>query len=176
MINEKDLAKTITNKTIRVWLWLAYKFTENDCRLQLFLEFIQTRKRYPTYLDKISVLTWKLLVISCQNFPCNLNSQITFSLQDTSYLSPRLWKYKLCCGFKRHWWVCLNGSCFCFLLNEDGSQQIHKYWESTGIFGKRFSMESPTVCWESKSSEKMHETSLESQSFKWIWWNFNSWF
>ena len=42
-----------------VWLWLVYKLTENYCRLRLFSEFIQTQKRYPTSLDKISILTLK---------------------------------------------------------------------------------------------------------------------
>ena len=51
-------------KPMRVWLWFVYKFTENYCRLRLFSEFIQTQKRYPTSLDKIRILTWKLLVIS----------------------------------------------------------------------------------------------------------------
>ena len=32
---------------IRVWLWIAYKFIENNCRLQVFSEDIQTQKRYP---------------------------------------------------------------------------------------------------------------------------------
>ena len=54
-------------KPIRVWLCLVYKFAENNCRLQLCSEFIQTQKRYPTSLDKIRILTWKLLVISGQN-------------------------------------------------------------------------------------------------------------
>ena len=35
---------------IRVWLWLVYRFTKNYCRLQLFSEFIQTQKRYISYL------------------------------------------------------------------------------------------------------------------------------
>ena len=48
---------------MRVWLWLVYKFTENYCRLRLFSEFIQTQKRYPTFFDKIRILTWKLLAI-----------------------------------------------------------------------------------------------------------------
>ena len=69
-------------KPIRVWLWLVYRFIENDCRLRLFSEFIQTWKRYPTYLDKISVLTWKLLVVS--------SPQRTYSFQNISYLSLRL--------------------------------------------------------------------------------------
>ena len=51
-------------KPMRVWLWLVYKFTKNLCRLRLFSEFIQTQKRYPTFLDKIRILTWKLLVLS----------------------------------------------------------------------------------------------------------------
>ena len=42
---------------MRVFLWLAYKFTESYCRLLLFSEFIQTQKRYPTSLEKISILT-----------------------------------------------------------------------------------------------------------------------
>ena len=44
-------------KPMRVWLWLVYKFTDNYCHLRLFSEFIQTQKRYPTSLDKISILT-----------------------------------------------------------------------------------------------------------------------
>ena len=50
-------------KSMRVWLCFVYKFTENDCRLRLISEFIQTQKRYATFLDKIRILTWKLLVI-----------------------------------------------------------------------------------------------------------------
>ena len=61
-------------KPMRFWLWFIYKFTENHCRLRLFSEFIQTQKRYPTSLDKIRILTWKLLVISSWNFSCELNS------------------------------------------------------------------------------------------------------
>ena len=55
-------------KPMRIWLWLVLKFTENNCGLQLFSEFFQTQKRYPTSLDKISILTWKLLAISSQSF------------------------------------------------------------------------------------------------------------
>ena len=61
-------------KPIRVCLWLAYKFTENNCRLRLSTTFIQTQKRYPTSLDKMSILIWKLFIISSQNFSCELNS------------------------------------------------------------------------------------------------------
>ena len=35
-------------KSMRVWLWLAYKFTENCQIYRLFFEFIQTKKRCPT--------------------------------------------------------------------------------------------------------------------------------
>ena len=51
-------------KPMIVWLWLVYKFTENCQIYRLFSEFIQTKKRYPTSLDKIRILTRKLLVIS----------------------------------------------------------------------------------------------------------------
>ena len=54
-------------KTISQWKFdygFFTKFTENYCRSRLFSEFIQTQKRYPTFLDKIRILTWKLLVIS----------------------------------------------------------------------------------------------------------------
>ena len=67
-------------KPITAWLSLAYKFTENICRSRLFFEFIHTQKRYPTSLDKISILTWKLFVIPSQNFSCELNSQRIHSL------------------------------------------------------------------------------------------------
>ena len=57
-----DQPKTFSEnyELMRVWSWLDYKFTESYCRLQLFSEFIQTQKRYPTSLDKISILA-KLL-------------------------------------------------------------------------------------------------------------------
>ena len=51
-------------KPMRVWLWLVYKFTENCQIYRLFSEFIQTKKRYPISLDKIRILTRKLLVTS----------------------------------------------------------------------------------------------------------------
>ena len=35
-------------KPMIIWLWLVYKFTDNDCRWRLFSEFIQTQKGYPT--------------------------------------------------------------------------------------------------------------------------------
>ena len=77
-------------KPIRVWFWFVYKFIKNNCRLRLFSEFIQTHKRYPTSLDKKSILTWKLLVISSQNFSYELNSKRTYSLQNISYMLLRL--------------------------------------------------------------------------------------
>ena len=61
-----DQWKTFSENSnaVRVWLWFVYKFTENYCHLRIFSEFSQTQKRYPTSLDKICVLTGKLLVIS----------------------------------------------------------------------------------------------------------------
>ena len=51
-------------KPIKFLLQFGYKFTQNNCRSRLFSKFIQTQKRYPTSLDKIRILAWKLLVIS----------------------------------------------------------------------------------------------------------------
>ena len=51
-----------TYKSMRVWLWLVYKFTKNCQIYRLFSALIQTKKRYPTSLDKIRILTRKLLV------------------------------------------------------------------------------------------------------------------
>ena len=50
-------------KPMRVWLWLVYKFAENCQMYRLFSESIQTKKRYPTSLDKRRIQTQKLLVI-----------------------------------------------------------------------------------------------------------------
>ena len=73
----KNVSKT--NKPIRVWLWLLYKFNENNCCLRLFSKFIQAQKIFPNSIEKISILTWKPLVISIQNFSCELNSTKTYS-------------------------------------------------------------------------------------------------
>ena len=61
-----DQSKTFSEncKPMRVWLWLVYKFTKNCLIYRLFSKFIQTKKRYPTSLDKIRILTRKLPVIS----------------------------------------------------------------------------------------------------------------
>ena len=59
-------------KPIKVWLWFIYKIAEKNC-LRLFIEFIQTHNRHIASPDKISILTWKMLVISSQSFSCNLN-------------------------------------------------------------------------------------------------------
>ena len=62
-LNFDQLKKNSGNyKPMRVSLWLAYKFTENYCRLRIV--FIQTKKRYLSSFDKMRILTWKLLVIS----------------------------------------------------------------------------------------------------------------
>ena len=49
-------------KSIKIWLLLVYKNTGNNFLLSFSTEFIQIQKRY--YLDQMSVLTWRLLVIS----------------------------------------------------------------------------------------------------------------
>ena len=54
-------------KPIGVWLWLFHKATKNVSQSRLFVEFIQNQKRYHTSLDKTSIVTWKLLVVSSQN-------------------------------------------------------------------------------------------------------------
>ena len=46
-------------KPMRVWWWLHNKYTDNYCGLRLFSRFIQTQKRYPTFLDKTCILTLK---------------------------------------------------------------------------------------------------------------------
>ena len=51
-------------KPMRIWLWLVCKITANNCHSQLLAELIRTQTRYPTSLDKMSILTWRLLVIS----------------------------------------------------------------------------------------------------------------
>ena len=34
------------------------RINENNCRLRLFVEYIQTQKKYPTSLGKIAILNW----------------------------------------------------------------------------------------------------------------------
>ena len=74
-------------KPIRVRLWLVYKITDNSSGSRLFAEAIHTPKWYPTSFDKVSILTWGLLVISKQNFSFDLNSSRTYSLENISYMS-----------------------------------------------------------------------------------------
>ena len=60
LINEKQWRKSQWKtfsenyKPITVYLWLAYKFTKNNCSLQLFSKFIQTQKRHRVQKLKIS--------------------------------------------------------------------------------------------------------------------------
>ena len=75
-------------KPIRVWLWLLNKFSQNYCRSRIFYQFIQTQKRYPTSIDKVCILAWKRLVISCSRFCCELNSQKNYSSQNISVTVP----------------------------------------------------------------------------------------
>lgn len=73
------------HKSISVWFGFVYKTTESNCCLQLFANFIKTQLRYPSSLGKISILTWKLLIISSQNLPFELNSSRTYSTWYISY-------------------------------------------------------------------------------------------
>ena len=59
------------HEPIRAWLWLVYEIGENNCRLILFVEFIQIQKSHPASLDKIIILTWGLLIKSSQNLLVN---------------------------------------------------------------------------------------------------------
>ena len=55
---------------------------QNHWYYQNFAEIIQTQWSYLTSLDKKSILTWRLLVISSQNLSCELSSlliSLTFS-------------------------------------------------------------------------------------------------
>ena len=71
-----DQSKTFSEnyEPMRVWLWFVYKFTKNYQIYRLFSKFIQTKKRYPTSLDKIRILTRKLSAISNKHFSCELSS------------------------------------------------------------------------------------------------------
>ena len=40
----------------RIWLWIICNITENNCYFWLLTEFIQTQKRYPNSIDKISTV------------------------------------------------------------------------------------------------------------------------
>ena len=42
-------------------------------RSEFMSSFMSSFKRYPTSLEKISILTWRLLVMSSQKFSCKLN-------------------------------------------------------------------------------------------------------
>ena len=72
---------------------LLYKHMENNFCLWLFAEFIQTQKRHPTSLYKISNLTWGLLVKSSQRFSCQLNSSVTYFKWNISHLLLQLLGY-----------------------------------------------------------------------------------
>ena len=42
---------------MRILLWPVYKIAEDNFLSQTFPEFIQIKKKYPNYLNKISILT-----------------------------------------------------------------------------------------------------------------------
>ena len=43
-------------KSIRAWLWFVYKINKNNGHPKLFANIIQTRKTYPTVLEKKQIL------------------------------------------------------------------------------------------------------------------------
>ena len=86
-------------KPMRVWLWLVYRFTENCQIYRLFSEFIQTQKTYPTSLDKICILTWKLLVISSKNFSGELKTPKELTPCKISHICRCTFKNLLPCKF-----------------------------------------------------------------------------
>ena len=45
------------DEPIIVSLWFVYKIIVNNYLSRFFVEFVQTQKKYPTSLDKISFLT-----------------------------------------------------------------------------------------------------------------------
>ena len=55
-------------QAIRVWLWLVYKFTKNNCRLRLFFKFIQTQK-------KVSYIPWQNKYLNLKN-TCHIEPKI----------------------------------------------------------------------------------------------------
>ena len=48
-------------KPMIISLLLVYKITKYNCLSWLLFEFIQTQKSYPISLNKISIVTWRLL-------------------------------------------------------------------------------------------------------------------
>ena len=66
-----------------------------NCREKLsfttFRRVYSNQNRYPISLDKISILTGRLLVISSQNFSSELNFSGNYFLRGMSYLSLRIY-------------------------------------------------------------------------------------
>ena len=78
-----DQWKTFS-KTMSQWEF-DYELFTNLPRIFVDCDFSQSSfklRRGILPLDKIRILTWKLLVISSENFSCELNSLRTYSLQD----------------------------------------------------------------------------------------------
>ena len=117
-----DQRKTFSSnyKLITVWLWLFYKFIKNNYRLRFFSEFIQTQKSYPTCLDKTSIATWKLYVIS---------SQIFFVNQTPRELTPCKISHICLCGFEvRPFFSTVTRLCISHFLSLDQFSQKLSFW------------------------------------------------
>ena len=102
--DDKFIKRILHVKALKIWLMknIFWKLSANKslamaclqnyrerCRLQLFTKFIQTQKKCHPFLDKISILSWRLLVISSLKVSYRLNSWRTNYLQNISYLSLR---------------------------------------------------------------------------------------
>ena len=75
-------------KTVSHWEFYYGLLTELPRTIvtdNFFAQFVQTQKSYPTFFDKVIILTWILLIKL--NFSNKLNSYRTYSLQNTSHLS-----------------------------------------------------------------------------------------
>ena len=97
-VNLLHIFRTPFLKNTSGWLLLQWEF-EHALLTKLrkiivshyFLSIsFKLKNRYPTTVDKISILTWRLLVKSSQNVSFELNSSRLYFLQNISYLLLRL--------------------------------------------------------------------------------------
>ena len=95
-LNFEESKRFSKTNSIRFWLWPVCNITENSCCLRLFVDFIQTQKRYPISLTEISIRSWGVLVISRQNISFELNPLRSFFLRNISCLSQWLNVYFEC--------------------------------------------------------------------------------
>ena len=116
----------------------VYKIAENNCCLRFFAELIQTEKRDATFLDKIRILTWRLLFISNLNFSCEHSYSKTYSSQNISYLflSLQRFKHPQFCIKKYQWGIYVRMSvcvCVCLCLCVDDTYVMELTKEKNSI-------------------------------------------